>query len=139
MKKYNFTRKEFACKCGCGLDTIDFELLNMLEDGREYFTKKYGKVRCDITGGNRCELHNEVVQKKYNKNYVPFSSKSTHKKAQGADHKYYYYKKGSWIQISPKEVYNYYDKKYPNSVGVGYYKNRTHIDPRAKKVRWGKR
>jgi len=134
---YHFTRAEFECECGCGLDTIDFELLNNLEDGRAFFTKKYGKVKVIITGGNRCIEHNETVQKEYDPNYIPYSSKTTHKKAQGADHKYFYWKNGNWIQISPREIYDYYDNKYPHSHGVGYYYNRTHLDPRKKKTRWG--
>ena len=135
---YHFTRKEFACECGCGFDTIDFELLNILEDSRAYFTEKYGKVKIKITGGNRCIAHNEEIQKKYVKNYIPFSSQSQHKFAKAADHKHYYKKNEDWIQIDPKEVYDYYDKKYTNNAGVGLYHNRVHIDSRNQKARWDK-
>lgn len=135
--KRNFTREEFTCECGCGFDTVDFELMDMLEDGRSHFTKKYGKVKCEITGPNRCKEHNEVVQKKYVKNYVPFSSKTTHIEAKAADHKYYYWKDIKWVQIEPKEVYDYYDAKYLTSAGVGLYSNRVHLDSRIAKARWG--
>jgi len=137
MREFNFTREEFTCECGCEFDTIDYELINDLQDGREYFAKKYNtKIRVDITGGNRCETHNEVVQKQYNPNYVPFSSKTTHMKASAADHKYFKWENNEWIQIPPKEIYDYYAKKFPNSHGIGLYHNRVHLDRRTKKARW---
>lgn len=133
---YHFTRKEFECKCGCGFDTVDYELINALEASRTYFGMLYGKVKVIVTGGNRCVEHNETIQKKYVKNYVPYSSKSTHMEAKAADHKHYYFEDNEWIQISPKEVYAYYDKKYPTSKGIGLYHNRIHFDSRRNKTRW---
>ena len=38
--------------------------------------------------------------------------------------------------IEPKELYDYYDKKFFESHGVGLYSNRVHIDTRKKKARW---
>ena len=136
MREVKFTRKEFACECGCGFDAMDFYLINMLEDSRDYFTKKYdAKVKVEITGGNRCKAHNEEVQKKYVKNYVPFSSNSEHLNAKAADHKHYYLKFDKWVQISAQEVYDYYDKHHSVS-GLGIYHNRVHIDSRSHKSRW---
>jgi hypothetical protein len=108
----------------------------MLEDGRSHFSSIYGRVKVVPTGWNRCVAHNEEVQKKYVKNYVPFSSYSQHLHGKAIDHKYFYFKDGDWIQIDSDEVYDYYDKKYPNSAGVGKYKNRTHLDSRNYKARW---
>jgi hypothetical protein len=34
MISENFARSEFRCKCGCGLDTVDTELLRLLENIR---------------------------------------------------------------------------------------------------------
>ena len=133
---YNFAREEFECECGCGFDTVDYELINDLQSSRIYFSMLYGKVKVVITGGNRCEAHDEEVQKDANPNYIPHSSKSTHKEAKAADHKHYYFKDEEWIQISPKEVYDYYDKKYPKSKGIGLYNNRVHLDSRKQKARW---
>ncbi|BEB16509.1 hypothetical protein VEE45_23520 [Escherichia coli] len=40
MLSKHFSRKEFKCKCGkCDYDTIDAELLVILEDVREHFGK----------------------------------------------------------------------------------------------------
>lgn len=134
----NFSRSEFECECGCGFDTVDFELINMLQDSVSYFEKKYNSIiSVEITGGDRCVEHNETIQKEYVKNYIPYSSKSTHLEAKAADHKHYYHKDDIKIQIPPLEVYNYYDKKYPTSKGIGLYSNRVHADSRSLKARWG--
>jgi len=34
-----FRRSEFACKCGCGFDTVDYELARIADSIREYFDK----------------------------------------------------------------------------------------------------
>lgn len=134
----NLSRKEFACECGCGFDTVDYELVMMIQDAADYFAAKYdSKIVVAVTGGNRCVKHNEVIQKQEVKNYVPFSSKSTHMDAKAADHKFFYYVNEIKTQIDSVEVYDYYDKKYPTSKGVGLYSNRTHVDSRAVKARWG--
>lgn len=133
---YHFIREEFTCKCGCGFDTMDYELLNILEEGRTYFQRIYGKVKTVVRGGNRCVKYNEKIQKRYNKNYIPFSSKSKHLQAKAADIKMYFFREEKWVQITPQEVHNFYTKKYPDSKGLGIYKNRNHIDSREEKARW---
>ena len=135
----NLSRHEFECRCGCGFDTIDFKTVSILQEYADYLSKKHNtKVKIDVRGGNRCVEHNEFVQKKYNKNYIPYSSKSTHMNAGAADIKYFIYIRGEWKQISPVEVNEYFDKKYPNSLGLGIYDNRNHIDRRSTKARWDK-
>ena len=44
-----FKRSEFACKCGCGFDTVDFELVEILDAIRLYFEKPV-----IVTSGCRC-------------------------------------------------------------------------------------
>jgi uncharacterized protein YcbK (DUF882 family) len=51
----NFTTDEFACKCGCGYDTPNPELIRMLQAARDL----YGKPM-HITSGCRCIKHNAV-------------------------------------------------------------------------------
>ena len=51
----NFDSSEFACKCGCGFDTPDQELIRMLQTARDL----YGKP-ITITSGCRCIKHNAV-------------------------------------------------------------------------------
>lgn len=52
----NFTSEEFACKCGCGYDTPNPELIRMLQNARDL----YGKPM-HITSGCRCIKHNRNV------------------------------------------------------------------------------
>lgn len=111
-----FSRDEFACNCGCGFNVVDCELLAVLVDLRE----KFGRV--NITGPNRCLLHNEVVQKKYNRSYVPFSSRSYHMKGLAVDAKF--------PHADVKKVYTYLCDKYPSKYGFILYHNRIHIDVR---------
>jgi len=49
----HFSRSEFACKCGCGFDTVDTQLLGYLEQIRAHFDRP---VR--INSGCRCNTHN---------------------------------------------------------------------------------
>jgi len=52
----NFDSSEFACKCGCGYDTPNPELIRMLQAARDL----YGKPM-RITSGCRCIKHNRNV------------------------------------------------------------------------------
>lgn len=109
-----FSRKEFACKCGCGFDAVDTELLDVLTDVRE----KFGPVT--ITSGNRCPKHNAAVGGVHN---------SKHTKGIAAD-----------IQTpaSPKHVQDYLEAKYSGKYGIGRYTSWTHIDVREEPARWSK-
>lgn len=50
----HFDRSEFACKCGCGFDTVNPHLIELLELIREDFGSPLV-----ITSGCRCPAHNE--------------------------------------------------------------------------------
>ena len=83
-----FSRWEF--KCGCGQDTVDCKLMDVLVDLHEYLSKiqraETGQpVLINITSGNRCVEYNEEVQKRSNPFYVPYSSKSQHLIGRAAD------------------------------------------------------
>lgn len=49
----NFSRAEFACKCGCGFDDIDRDLVELLQQIRSALG-----APLTITSGCRCEEHN---------------------------------------------------------------------------------
>lgn len=126
----NLSRSEFACQCGCGFDTVDFELVNAIQEAVVHFTGVYQTaILVEITGPNRCKEHNEEVQKEYNPNYVPYSSKTTHIDARAGDHKFFI--KATGVQINPDEVATYYEDKYGGKWGIGRYSNRTHLDTRS--------
>lgn len=134
----NLSRSEFECTCGCGFDTVDYELVDMIQRAVDHFEIVYNsKVSVVITGPNRCMKSNERVQKEVNPNYVPYSSKSTHMEAKAADIKMYYYVDGKKEAIPPKMMYTYFDEEYAGSKGVGLYSNRVHVDSRSNKARWG--
>lgn len=103
-----FKRKEFACKCGCGFDVVDTELLNILTEIREHFNRPV-----KITSGCRCEKHNKAVGG---------ADKSFHALGKAADIKV----KG----FSADEVYNFVNQHYPHLFGVILYPTWVHVDVR---------
>lgn len=52
----NFNRSEFACKCGCGFDTVDAGLIDSLE-----LLRGGQGLPVIITSGCRCPSHNASV------------------------------------------------------------------------------
>jgi uncharacterized protein YcbK (DUF882 family) len=114
MRFLYVTRKEMACKCGCGQDTFDVELSEVLEDLRKHF-----KARLFINSGNRCIKHNAKVG--------------------GADDSYHLRSKSADVsneKVPPSEVYAYLVEKYPYRYGIGSYDSFTHIDVRTAMKRW---
>ena len=112
----HFNRNEFECSCGCGQDTVDAELITVLEDVREHFGKPV-----KINSGNRCARHNAAIGG---------VAKSQHVKSRAAD-----------IVISgvdAADVYAYLDDKYTGKLGLGKYKTFTHVDTRNLMARWNK-
>ena len=114
MKSKYFKRQEFACNCGCGFDAVDTELLELLEDTREYFDSPL-----TINSACRCERHNATVGGK---------PSSQHKFGKACDI--------IIKNVTPKKVQDYLLSKYPNSKGIGSYDTFTHIDIRENKSRW---
>ena len=121
----NLSRQEFACQCGCGFDSIDYQIVQWVQDAVDYLTESTGRdIWVQITSGNRCETHNEAVDG---------SKASYHKKGRAADHKFFYRDNG--MQVDPETVAVMYEAKHPEC-GIGRYVNRTHIDSRGHKARW---
>ena len=110
----HFNRSEFACKCGCGFDTVDAELILVLEEIRSIFHKPI-----NISSGARCAEHNAEQGGKPN---------SQHLLGRAAD---------IWITgTSPLDIYNFIGSVYPDSYGLAVYRTFVHIDTRNKKARW---
>ena len=110
----NFQVKEFACRDGSDIVSVDMELVQVLQDVRDYFaapvtvnsafrTPAYNKKAGGVTG-------------------------SQHIRGTAADIAV----KG----VSPDDIYRYLDEKYPDSYGIGKYQTFTHIDVRPVKARW---
>ena len=114
----HFSRHEFACKCGCGFDAVDVELLAILESARKFF----GDHQVIITSGNRCEAWNSQTP--------GAASDSKHTKGIAAD-----FRVGVF---HADKVADYLEKYHPNC-GIGRYKGRTHVDVRGYAARWDNR
>jgi uncharacterized protein YcbK (DUF882 family) len=110
----NFSRHEFACKCGCGLDTVDYQTLAVLEDVRDEF----GRVA--VSSGCRCESYNSAVGS---------SDTSQHPKCRAADF--------TTERGTPGEVQAWLKSRFPDDYGIGSYETFTHIDTRSSgPARW---
>ncbi|MDR5857935.1 serine/threonine protein kinase [Halomonas eurihalina] len=104
----HFHRREFACRCGCGFDTVDTHTLEILEAIREEFN-----APVIVTSGCRCPDYNRQVGG---------ASHSQHKLARAAD-----------IQVQgvdPGLVYDWVAERFP-AASLGRYANFTHIDTRS--------
>jgi len=109
----NFDRSEFECQCGeCGLDTVDYELLFMLQHLRD----KFGPLR--ITSGHRCEDHNNAEGGNPN---------SYHLQGRAAD---FQPLKADIIEVV--KYIEFLDWKH----GLGVYNSFIHLDTRSYKARW---
>lgn len=58
---HNFSRSEFACKCGCGFDNVNLALVNTLQEMRDYIRTTYNiDQKFLIRSGCRCAPYNVV-------------------------------------------------------------------------------
>jgi len=57
MLSPHFRRREFACRCGCGFDAVDMELVEGLEALRE----RIGGKPIIVASGCRCPKHNKEI------------------------------------------------------------------------------
>ena len=105
ISKY-FTKKEIACKCGCGFDTIDPEVLAIADDVREFEGHPI-TPNC----GCRCPKHNKEVGG---------APKSYHVRGMAMD----------MPTSNPERLYNYLNEKYKGRYGFGLYNTFVHIDCR---------
>ena len=110
----NFNRSEFACKCGCGFDAVDKELLIVLEAVRVSFDKPV-----KINSACRCLPHNEAIGSNRN---------SQHVRAKAADIVV--------DGVEPDKVYKFLNDLFPDTYGIGKHSTFTHIDVRENKARW---
>jgi uncharacterized protein YcbK (DUF882 family) len=104
-----FEREEFACKCGCGFDTVDYELIKTLEYIREHFEKPL-----IVNSGCRCPVYNSSRG-------VNGSVNSQHLVGRAADIRV--------DGINPPLVYELAEQMEVG--GLGKYDTFTHIDTRS--------
>lgn len=112
----NFYRDEFACRCGCGFDTVDTRLI----EGLERLRGTLGDAPIMINSACRCDSHNRRVGGSYG---------SQHTLGKAAD-----------IVVrgfTPQEV-AIQASRLPefNNGGIGIYATFTHLDVRDGRSRW---
>lgn len=112
----NFSRREFKCQCNdCNYDTVDSELISVLEDIRQHFGEPV-----TINSGNRCPAHNRSV-------------------GGGASSQHLYGRAADIVveNIDPDSVALYLKMLYAGKYGIGTYSSFTHIDTRSNgPARW---
>jgi hypothetical protein len=129
------SRHEFACKCKCGFDTVDFELPYVLEEVADHFedvTPKSTRIRIHINSGARCQNHNQQIGG---------SKNSLHTQGRAADFwmeaEFY---DGRREKIHDDLIADHLEGMYPAEYGIGRYNGWTHVDTRSNgPARWDKR
>jgi uncharacterized protein YcbK (DUF882 family) len=109
----NFSRSEFACKCGCGFDDIADRTVEWCQAVRDFFDRPV-----TVTSGCRCLMHNEEVG--------------------GAKSSQHLYGTAADIQVDgvdPDKVADFCEEVLLVD-GLGRYNTFTHIDCRGHKARW---
>lgn len=101
----HFSRHEFACKCGCGFDTVDAALLATLERVRTHYDRPV-----TINSGCRCPAHNKAIDG---------SPRSQHMLGRAADIVV--------AGVMPNRVADFFDD-HPG--GLCRYDTFTHVDSR---------
>lgn len=122
----NLSRSEMACRCGCGFNACDSELVRVIQSTCDHFARKLGlpKVSLTITSPNRCQKHNDSI--------AGSAPKSSHIAGIAADFRI--------SQVHEDDVADFLESQYPSKYGIGRYKGRTHLDMRSDKAyRWDKR
>ena len=103
----NFHRSEFACQCGCGFDTVDVALVDVLQHIRTA-----SSASLVILSGCRCHAHNEKVG--------GAAKNSQHKKGRAAD-----------VASAALPVEELAQMAKDLGVSVGIYPTWVHIDTRS--------
>jgi len=113
MISEHFARSEFKCKCGCDYDTVDYDLLLILEAVRSHFGKPI-----TISSGCRCVSHNAAVG--------------------GSDRSQHLYGRAADIIVSDTDPLLVYDLVDQMGVGgAGLYSGWVHVDSRTNgPARW---
>lgn len=109
----NFTREEFACNCGCGLDTINVRLVDHLQTLRD----RIGRPII-VNSGIRCFRHNRDVGGK---------ATSLHLLGKAADIR---------VPGMPVAALVGHVAFVPTFKGIGIYKTFVHVDIRHQRASW---
>lgn len=114
----NIYRHEIACKCGCGLDSIDHKVVEIVQDSCDHFAIELGvrKVVCHILSGARCDWWN---------GHEDGTRGSFHPQLRAIDYRI--------DGVSHERLYAYLCKKHGKKYGFGLYPWGCHADSRSGK------
>lgn len=123
----NITTTDVTCNCGCGFSEVSPAILDVVQDAREHFGKP-AHINSRNHCACRCDVHNANVGGIETSMHLPEGIANL---CRAVDFE---------IEgVSSKELYNYLDNKYPNSLGLGLYNTFVHADDRMTKAyRWDK-
>lgn len=111
----HFNRGEFSCACGCGFNTVDVKLIELLEHLRTFFN-----APLIVTSGCRCHEYNALIGG---------ARSSQHTRGMAAD-----------IRISgvtPTAIAAEAGVFLGNTGGIGTYESWVHVDVRSNgPARW---
>lgn len=129
----NLLRHEMACKCGCGFNTADVELVGAVQECVDHFQAldPNAVIKLHVNSGSRCP--------KYNATIPGASDDSQHLYGRALDF-YLYDKANDNKRIDPNDVADYLEKQYPTKYGVGRYSGWVHFDTKTGVARrWDRR
>jgi len=112
----HFKRVEFACNCGCDFDTVDAQLLWVLNAIRDTFSRPV-----IVHSGARCRKHNIEVG--------------------GVSHSQHLCGKAADISVEGVEAQSLatqMEAMFPTYYGIGKYSEWVHIDVRPWMSRWSR-
>lgn len=119
-----FRRSEFECKCGCGFDTVDAQLL----DGLDWIRDRI-HFKLIVNSGCRCPKHNREIGGAKKSQHLLGRAADIRPTATAALHS---------METLRDVVFAAYDHGYFN--GLGLYNTFIHVDTRSKeKAFWDER
>jgi uncharacterized protein YcbK (DUF882 family) len=125
----NISRHELACRCGCGLDSMDVKTIEIVQECCDHFAEKLSvdRVVLNINSAARCFEYN---RKPISLGGVGSTDGSQHPRSRAMDF--------TISNVSPIDIYSYLITKYPDRYGFGKYSSFTHVDTRSNgPARWG--
>jgi len=125
--KKNISQHELDCKCGsCGVTIQPHEpIIQRVQDCCDYFASKYqiDRVVLHITSAARCYKYNREVGS---------SDGSQHPRCNAMDIAI----TANGEVVPPKDIYDWFDEYWPDTMGLGLYEGFVHVDTRECRARW---
>jgi uncharacterized protein YcbK (DUF882 family) len=125
----NISRHELACRCGCGLDSMDVKTIEVVQECCDHFADILcvDRVVLNINSAARCFEYN---RKPISLGGPGSTDGSQHPRCRAMDF--------SISNVSPIDVYAYLVTRYPDRYGFGKYSTFSHADTRSNgPARWG--